>query len=209
MASKQNCPDLKIHDDCMENSVKEKYLGDYITKTGTTKATIEERKSKGYAIVADIMAILKDIPLGEHKMEIGLMLRQAMLINGILFNSEAWHDVSVEDIKVLETIDEHLLRSLVQGHSKAPLEFLYLEAGAIPIRFIVSCRRLLYLQTILKRPDNELTKRILMAQNNSPSPGDFVNLFLEDVKNIDEQEEYTDTEAMSIGVFTVHGSYQE
>ena len=46
-------------------------------------------------------------------MDIGLKLRQAMLLNGVLFNSEAWHGVSLEDIKTLESVDEQLLRSLL------------------------------------------------------------------------------------------------
>jgi hypothetical protein len=103
-----NCPELKIHEKSMKNSTKEKYLGDYISNKGTTKATIKERKAKGYAAVAEILAILRDIPLGQHALEIGLKHRQAMFINGVLFNSEAWHDVSEEDMKALEAIDEHL-----------------------------------------------------------------------------------------------------
>ena len=42
-------------------------------------------------------------------MEIGLLLRKAMLINGIIFNSVAWHAVSDADIKILEKVDELLL----------------------------------------------------------------------------------------------------
>ena len=49
-------------------------------------------------------------------MEIGLKLRQAMFINGVLFNSEAWHSVIETEIKLLEAVDEHLLRSLVGAH---------------------------------------------------------------------------------------------
>ena len=89
-------------------------------------------------------------------MEIGLQLRQAMLLNGMLFNSEVLHNISEDEVKILKRVDEHLLRSLVKGHSKLPKEFLYLEAGAVPIRFIISSRRLLYLQTIPKRPEDEL-----------------------------------------------------
>jgi hypothetical protein len=48
-------------------------------------------------------------------MEIGLNLRQAMLINVIHFNNEAWYNVADDDLKVLEVIDEHLLlRSIDQ-----------------------------------------------------------------------------------------------
>ena len=73
-----------------------------------------------------------------------------MLLNGMLYNSEVWHSISENEIMMLEMVDEYLLRSMVKGHSKTPLEFLYLEAGAIPIRFIISSRRLNYLHTLLK-----------------------------------------------------------
>ena len=38
--------------------------------------------------------------------EIGLRLRQAMLVNGMLYNSEAWHVVSETEIRNLEAVDE-------------------------------------------------------------------------------------------------------
>ena len=71
----------------MKNSNKEKYLGDLITN-GTIRNTIEGRKNKGYGMVNEILAIIDEIPLGSYKME-RLRLRQAILLNGILFNSEA------------------------------------------------------------------------------------------------------------------------
>ena len=124
------CPVVKVHDKSMNDAKKEKYLGDILDRTGTVQQTIEDRKNRGFAIVAEILAILQEIPLGKFKMEIGLKLRQAMLINGILFNSKAWHNINEAELKMLESVDEHLLRSLVKAHSKTPLEFLYLEAGA-------------------------------------------------------------------------------
>ena len=100
------------------------------TGKGLSNKQLKTAKNRGFAIVAEILAILQEIPLGKYKMEIGLKLRQAMLINGILFNSEAWHNINEAELKMLESVDEHLLRSLVKAHSKTPLEFLYLEAGA-------------------------------------------------------------------------------
>ena len=84
-----NCPALKVHNSVMEDSARQKYLGDIIENSGKIRATIDDRKRRGYAIVAEILAILEEIPLGKYKMEIGLHLRQAMLLNGILYNCEA------------------------------------------------------------------------------------------------------------------------
>ena len=86
----------------MNNSDQEKYLGDLVNKFGKIKATIEERVAKGYGIISDIKALLHEVPLGRYRLEMGMHLRQAMLVNGLLFNSEAWHDVIESDVQGLE-----------------------------------------------------------------------------------------------------------
>ena len=77
-----------------------------------------------------------------------------MLINGILFNSEAWHGITLAQIVRLEKIDQDLLRGILKAHRKTPSEFLHLETGTLPIRFILSQRRINYLKHILSR-DNQ------------------------------------------------------
>ena len=64
------CPEVKVHDATMPNSDREKYLGDIVDKSGKIRATIEDRQKKGYGLTAEILAILNEIPLGQHKMEI-------------------------------------------------------------------------------------------------------------------------------------------
>ena len=180
------CHKLKVHESEMKISKQEKYLGDIVHTNGKIKQTLEDRKRRAIAIVAEIQAILDDIPLGKYRMDIGLKLRQAMLINGVLFNSEVWYGIADNDVKELESIDEHLLRSLVKAHSKTPKEFLYLESGTIPIRFIISSRRLMYLRTIITKDDDELVRRIFNAQVDNPSPGDYVELIKNDFQKIEE-----------------------
>ena len=69
-------------------------------------------------------------------------------------------------------------------HAKVPLEFLYLESGSIPIRHILSSRRINYLQTILKRDPEELIRRIYEAQVLKPCDGDFADLVKKDLQSI-------------------------
>ena len=182
--TKKACTDLKVHNEVMDTTENEKYLGDLITSNGKIDKTIEDRRNKGYAMTLQIMALLDEIPLGRHKIEIGLLLRKVMLINCMLFNSEVWNCLNEKHMKILEKIDECLLRRLLGAHSKTPLEMLYLETGALPIRFIISLRRLLYLHTILNRSEDELTKKIYKAQKECPTKGDFCELVAEDLELI-------------------------
>ena len=123
---KQNmsCKVLTIDGSKMADLKQEVYLGDTIDKSGSIRPNIEKRKSKGYGITSTILAIVNEVPLAHWKIEAGLNLRQAMLVNGTLFNSEAWHGVTKKDIILLEKVDEALLRGLLTAHSKIPIEAL-------------------------------------------------------------------------------------
>ena len=72
------CHKLKVHEKEMKDSKQEKYLGEIVHCNGKVKQTLEDRKARAIAIVAEIKAILEDIPLGIYKLDIGLKLRQAM-----------------------------------------------------------------------------------------------------------------------------------
>ena len=135
----------------MKESRSEKYLGDIIHKSGSAKPNLANRLSKGWGRVNEILAIVKEAPLGRWRIRAGLQLRLALLVNGTLFNSEAWHGIKMGQIEAFEKVDEALLRGLLQGHSKAPIPALYMETAQIPLRFILACRRILFLQTILHR----------------------------------------------------------
>ena len=53
-----------------------------------------------------------------------------MVVNGFLYNSEAWHNICDKDIIPLEKVDEAFLRGLLSAHSKTPLEALYLDSSS-------------------------------------------------------------------------------
>ena len=113
-----------------------------------------------------------------------MKLREVMLLNGILYNSEAWHGVTKEDVKTLEAIDESLIRALLKAHAKTAREFLYLEVGATPIKWIISQRRVNYLKHIIQKEDDELVKKVYIAQRDDPTSGDFVKLVEKDMEDL-------------------------
>ena len=113
-------------------------------------------------------------------------------INGTLHNSEVWQDLTEYDKKELKKIDHYILKLIIGSHSKAPTEQLYLETSTLSVTQTISVRRMIYLQTVLQRPEGELIRNIYEAMKSETLPGDWYNLvqkdFLEVNLTISENE---------------------
>lgn len=135
----------------MENKEEEKYLGDVISNDGRNVKNIKARIAKGKGIVSKIITMLDGIPFGQHYFEVGILLRDSLLVSSMLFNAEAWYNLSSSELDLLETIDVSLLKQLLRAPRGTPTEMLYLELGCIPFREIVREKRLRFCTIFLMR----------------------------------------------------------
>ena len=161
-----------------------KYLGDLVQANGKTDQNIKERRNRGLGAVSQIMQLLDDLCLGEYHFEAANILRNSLLLSSLLSNSETWYNLSIREIKELESVDELLLRKILSAHSKTPLEALYMETGNIPIRFILMARRLNFLHYILNESETSLLRQFLEAQVLSPVRGDWVLTVRKDLEEL-------------------------
>jgi hypothetical protein len=77
---------LKAHNETISNVKKATYLGDILNEEGTIDDTVASRKDKGVGKNSQICSILNCISLGMFFIDIAMILRDSMLINGILTN---------------------------------------------------------------------------------------------------------------------------
>ena len=169
-----NCyTNLKADDSTMKKTYECSYLGDILSTRGSIDATIEQRRQKGLGICSQITGIVNGLSLGNYYFKIGFFLREAMLLNGILTNSEVWYPIKDSQLEILENIDLILLKKLTNAHSKTAKEAFYLEAGILPLKFVVMKRRLMFLHTILCRSDDDLTKQVYLVQKAVFTKGDW------------------------------------
>ena len=64
------CPPFKADYAGVPSESSEKYLGDIISSDGKLEKTIKMREAKGNGAISQIMAILKNVSLGNHYFEI-------------------------------------------------------------------------------------------------------------------------------------------
>ena len=168
----------------MEVVKEEKYVGDIITGDGKHTKNIMARRSKGIGIVSEIISILDGLFLGKHYFRTAVMLRQAMLLSVLLFNSETWLRLNKADLNRLEGVDRMFLRRVFQVPTSTPTAALYLETGCLPINVLMKVKRIMFLHHILTRQDDALIKKVFCAQASQPVKGDWVLVVKEDMEYI-------------------------
>ena len=55
-------------------------------------------------------------------MDVALILRDSLLLNGVLTNSEVWYNVKEEHLKKLESADNDMMRKIFNAHHKTACE---------------------------------------------------------------------------------------
>ena len=156
-------------------------MGDLVSADGRINKNIKDRTNKGIGLISKIFNILQSVSFGTFSFEIALVLRNAILINGILTNVETWHNVGKADIAEIERVDKLFFMKLFEAPSSTPAVAFYLETGSVPLSVVIKIRRLMYLHAILRRPKNDMVRRVFSIQWNNPLQGDWVLLIKMDL----------------------------
>ena len=83
-------------------------IGDIISRDGRNTKNIKSRTARA---INQIMEILENICFGPYYFEVALVLRNSLFLSSFLFNSEAWYNVTSNDIDDLEKVDEILKKN--------------------------------------------------------------------------------------------------
>ena len=176
------CPQLFVHNNPMKRSNSEKYLGDILSNNGKIDENIEARYQKGIGVNNTIFSLLQEISFGEFYFEMGTLFRSSMLINSVLCSSEVLYGIKSDHIDTLEKCDKLFFSKIFGVPNSCAYESFFLETGAIPIRFIIIGRRLIYYWTLLNKSEDELAKKFLKIQKQFPVCDDWILQVEENLK---------------------------
>ena len=160
----------------------ETYLGDVICTSGTNNRNIVQKRNGGIGSVSQIVSMLAQISLGHYHFEIALVLRESMLVSKLVSSAEIWYNVTKNQYRKLEAVDEMFLMRIFKAPKSVPRLALYIECGKLPIRFIIKVRRLLYYWHVLQLDRSELVHRFYVTQSLKPTKNDWVIQIAQDKK---------------------------
>ena len=116
---------------------------------------------------------METVSVGAHYFKIALLLRESLLLNGILTNCDSWYGLTEEELMELESLDLAFFRNRFEVPHTVPTVSLFLETGCYSIRTIIKVRRIIYLHYILKLDNSEMLSRFFHAQWGNPVKSDW------------------------------------
>ena len=168
----------------MEMKAEEKYLGDVISSDGRNIKNVKARVAKGTGIIRRIITILEGIPFVKYYYEVGVILRNTLLVSSMLCNTEAWYGITQAELELLESVDTQFLRKLLNAPRGTPKEMLFLEVGVVPFRELIMKRRIMFLQYILNESADSMINRFFKTQLKCPTQKDWVKTVENDLKDL-------------------------
>ena len=154
---------------CLKN-----LIGDIISDDGKHDKNVQQRKNKGLGIISQVMQILESVFFGKYYFEVALVLRSSLLLSSMLLNSEAWVNLTDNNIRALEQTDEILLSKILDCEANTSNVVKYLELGVCPIRFEIMKRKLLFLHYLQQQDKSSMIFQVFQATLENPTKNDFV-----------------------------------
>ena len=99
------------------------YLGDVIAPNWRHFKNLMNRKNKGLSIINQIIEILQATSYGKYYCEVALVLRESHLLSALLMNSEAWWNLTDQEISKLGQTDEILLSRILDCEANTNILF--------------------------------------------------------------------------------------
>ena len=145
-----------------------KYLGDIISANGCNNNLIQDRVKKAKSIIISALSLCNDLTLGQHYIESALLLYHAIFLASVLFNSQAWTNITKTQMSQLRTVQLKYLKRTLQVPNSTPNAFTFLELGILPIDFEIHKRQLMFLHHIHTLSPEDPVHKIFQQQKLLP-----------------------------------------
>ena len=148
-----------------------KYLGNWMTTTGTVERQITEVEGRMKGMVQEAIKITSEERLGGFSTEARLLLYEKTMIPVITYNLEVWTKLGKKEIERIERIQAMALKQLLSLPQSTPYWALLGEIGMWPLQDRVNYHRMMLLQNMITSDDDRLGKVIMEDQRKNEKEG--------------------------------------
>ena len=125
---------------------------------------------KGKSCIVSSMALCSDVTMGFHAIETLLLLYNSLFLPVVLYNAQAWTNLTKTDIQLLQRVQLKFLKRTFHAPSSTSNPLTFLETGTLPIQYEIHTKQLGYLHHIVNLDDNDPVLLTYGQQLKYPAP---------------------------------------
>ena len=108
-----------------------------------------------------------------------LLLYESVFLNRLVYNCEAWSNLTRKDYLDFEKAQKNFLLRVMEVPNSTPKAGLFLELGILPAQFVIELRQLTVLKKILDRDQEDPVKIIYNEMLKYPAENNWANNVLD------------------------------
>ena len=146
-------------------------MGNWINNKGNIETQLEHMKSKASAIIREANVIAAGEEVGKMEIQVKLLLLKTTIIPSVFYNIEAWTNLRKGDEESMEVIQGKIIRKQLKIPTSTPYWGILSELGIWPIRWQITYKKSMLLQSIVTSDDQRAAKHIVMEQMRTDQKG--------------------------------------
>ena len=152
----------------IEHSEQEQYLGDWIHEKGCKESitvTIKARIRKLISRTEEILQLVETPGMScLGGANTAFKLYEAQILPPLLYNCESWISIDDSHIKLLQDFQERFIRRILRLANSVPKVMLEFDTGMPPMKWRIAQRKLIFVNRIMAKPVNNITRKALMQE---------------------------------------------
>ena len=144
----------------IESCSEYKYLGDWIRRDGKNTKNIDDREIKVMAATRKIVGLCGNNMIQRIELTALLKLHETCTLATLLTNSETW-TLNQGERQRLQKIELWALKKILNVPITTPTPAIWFATGFLLTPILIDRRQLIYLKTLLDRPNKDWTKQML------------------------------------------------
>ena len=96
-----------------------------------------------------IHGFMREVQIGIHTVSVFLLLHNAIFMAGLIFNAQAWSNLTDKNVERITTIQLKFLKKIMTAKQATSNSFVFLEMGILPVKYEIHKRQLSFLHHII------------------------------------------------------------
>ena len=148
----------------IQRALEHKMLGTWFDETGKYGINIQEKRKKLQFMISTTKAEASPKTIGIYAAEGRMKLAETVVIKSILYNAEAFHHYTEDELQDLEKIQHTILTGILELPGSTPYYPLLMETGWWLMSARLAYKKLMLYQNIITSDNKRTTKRMIQVQ---------------------------------------------